>query len=108
MGKGKRQQEPVKRLCCSKKIVVVSYAVTGLLTATLVLGVFLAPSEINLTPLEVVTGLAWGETAVASGFYYWKARTENKIKLTKAMVDDWADKYGIDAVATLAGIILSE
>ena len=105
MGTGKRQQ---RRLCCSKKIVVVSYVVTGLLTATLVLGVFLAPSEINLTPLEVVTGLAWGETAVASGFYYWKARTENRIKLTKAMVDDWADKYGIDAVATLAGIILSE
>ena len=41
MGKGKRQQPPQKRLCCSKKIVVVSYAVTGVLTATLVLGVFL-------------------------------------------------------------------
>lgn len=108
MALGKHEQEKPKKLCCSKKIVVVSYVATGLLTATLVLGVFLAPVETSLSPLEVVTGLAWGETAVASGFYYWKARTENKIKLTKAMVDDWADKYGIDAVANLAGIILSE
>ena len=45
---------------------------------------------------------------MASGFYYWKARAENRIKLTKGMVDDWADKYGIDAVATLAGIVLNE
>lgn len=105
MAGGNRLQ---KKLCCSKKIVVVSYVATGLLTITLVLGVFLAPAEVNLSPLEVVTGLAWGETAVASGFYYWKARAENRIKLTKAMVDDWADKYGIDAVATLAGIVLNE
>lgn len=105
MAIGRRVQ---KKLCCSKKIVVVSYVVTGLLTLTLVLGVFLAPSEVNLTPLEVVTGLSWGETAVASGFYYWKARAENRIKLTKGMVDEWAEKYGIEAVTALAGIVLSE
>ena len=108
MAKGKREQEKPKRLCCSKKIVVVSYVVTGLLTLTLVLGVFLAPAQTNLSPLEVVTGLAWGETAVASGFYYWKARAENRIKLTKGMVDEWAEKYGIEAVTSLAGIVLSE
>lgn len=105
MAGGKRQQE---KLCCSKKIVVVSYVATGLLTAILVLGVFLAPAEVNLSPLEIVTGLAWGETAVASGFYYWKARAENRIKLTKGMVDEWAEKYGIEAVTSLAGIVLSE
>lgn len=105
---GKREQVKPKMLCCSKKIVVVSYIVTGLLTLTLVLGVFLAPAETNLSPLEVVTGLAWGETAVASGFYYWKARAENRIKLTKGMVDEWAEKYGIEAVTSLASIVLSE
>lgn len=98
----------MKRLCCSKKIVVASYVSTILLTITLVLGVFLAPPETNLSPLEVVTGLAWGESGLATGFYYWKARTENKIKLTKVMVDDWAEKYGIDAVTNLASIVLSE
>lgn len=105
MAGGKRQQ---KKLCCSKKIVLVSYVATGLLTAALALGVFLAPAEVNLSPLEIVTGLAWGETAVASGFYYWKARAENRIKLTKGMVDEWAEKYGIEAVTSLASIVLSE
>ena len=108
MEKGQREQARPKRLCCSKKIVLASYVSTCLLTLTLVLGVFLAPPETSLSPLEVVTGLAWGETAVASGFYYWKARAENKIKLTQIMVDSWAEKYGIDAVTNLAGIVLSE
>ena len=108
MAKGRRERRKEKKLCCSKKIVVVSYAVTGLLTLTLVLAVFLAPAETNTTPLEVVTGLAWGETAVASGFYYWKARAENRIKLAKGMVDDWAEKYGIEAVTNLASIVLHE
>ena len=108
MGQGKRQAPNVPKLCCSKKIVLASYVVTLLLTLVLVLGVFFAPAETNLTPLEVVTGLAWGETAVASGFYYWKARAENRIKLTKLMIEEWADKYGIDAVISLAGLIISE
>ena len=45
---------------------------------------------------------------IYTGFYFWKARTENKLKLTKSMVEDWAEKYGIDAVVNLAGIILHD
>ena len=94
------------RLCCSKKIVVVSWGATILLTILTVVGVFF--TERDITPLLTITGLSWGETATATGFYYWKARAENKIKLTKAMVDAWADRYGIEAVANLASIILGE
>lgn len=94
------------KLCCSKKIVVVSWAITLVLTILTAVGVFFTERDIN--SLLTITGLAWGETATSTGFYYWKARTENRIKLTKAMVEDWADKYGIEAVATLASIILGE
>lgn len=93
-------------MCCSKKILVVSWGATGLLTILTVVGAFLSGRDI--TPLLTVASLSWGETATATAFYYWKARTENRIKLTKAMVEDWADKYGIDAVATLASIVLNE
>ena len=79
---------------------------TVLLTILTVVGVFFV--ERDVTPLLTVAGLSWGETATATGFYYWKARTENRIKLTTAMVDAWADKYGIEAVASLASIILGE
>ena len=94
------------RLCCSKTIVTVSGAVTALLTILTVVGAFF--SDRDITSLLTVTSLSWGETATATAFYYWKARAENKIKLTQAMVEAWADKYGIDAVANLASIILNE
>lgn len=96
----------MKRLCCSKKIVAVSWGATLLLTILTVVGAFF--SEKDISPLLTVTSLSWGETATATGFYYWKARAENKIKLTQAMVDAWADKYGIEAVTSLASIILNE
>jgi hypothetical protein len=96
----------MKNLCCSKKILALSWGTTALLTILTVAGAFF--SERDVTPLLTVASLSWAETATSTAFYYWKARTENRIKLTKAMVEDWADKYGIDAVATLAGIVLNE
>ena len=96
----------MKYLCCSKKILVVSWGSTALLTIFTATGAFFSSRDI--TPLLTITSLSWGETAASTAFYYWKARTENRIKLTKAMVEDWADKYGIEAVATLAGIVLND
>lgn len=107
MAKGQREQGG-RVLCCSKKIVLASHAVTVLLTLATVLGVFLAPAETNLAPLEVVTGLAWAETTASNAFYYWKAKNENRIKLTEKMVADLADKYGIDAVVNLAGLVIKD
>ena len=95
-----------KKLCCSKKLVVVSWSATILLTALTVVGAFF--TERDMTPLLTITGLSWGETATATGFYYWKARAENRLKLTKSMIEDWAEKYGIDSVVSLVGIIFNE
>ena len=94
------------KLCCSKKILLVSWSSTIFFAILTALGAFFSSRDI--TPLVTIASLSWGETAASTAFYYWKARAENRIKLTKAMVDDWADKYGIDAVATLAGIILND
>ena len=94
------------KLCCSKKILVVSWGSTALLTILTALGAFFSSRDI--TPLLTNSSLSWGETAASTAFYYWKARTENRIKLTKAMVEDWADKYGIEAVATLASIVFND
>lgn len=96
----------MKQLCYSKKLVLVSWVTTALLTAITVVGALFL--ERDITPLLTVAGLSWAETATSTGFYYWKARTENKIKLTKDMVESWADKYGIEAATSLIGIVLSE
>ena len=96
----------MKQLCCSKKLMVVSWGTTLLLTLLTAVGAFCVENDIS--PLLTVASLSWGETATATAFYYWKARAENRIKLTQAMVEAWADKYGIEAVASLASIILND
>lgn len=95
-----------KKLCCSKKVLVTSWATTLLLTIVCLLAFFLTDKDI--TPLGALVGLSWGVTGAVTAVYSWKAKAENKIKLTNTMVGDLADKYGIDAVVSLLGITLSE
>lgn len=100
------KQKQSQKLCCSKKILVVSWATTVFLTAISLLAFFLTDKDI--TPLETLAGLSWGVTAAVTAVYSWKAKAENKIKLTNIMVKDLADKYGIDVVVSLLGITLSD
>jgi alcohol dehydrogenase YqhD (iron-dependent ADH family) len=95
-----------KKLCCSKKIVLASYVLIALLTLATLYGSFC--TERDMTAVSTVATLAWAETAAANAFYFWKAKNENRIKLTNQMVHDLAAEYGIDAVATLAGIVLKD
>ena len=100
---GNERQE---KLCCSKKVLVTSWATTIMLTSTCLLAFFL--TEKDTTPLATVAGLSWGVTAAVTAVYSWKAKAENKIKLTNVMVKELADKYGIEAVVSLLGISLSD
>ena len=95
-----------KKLCCSKKIVLSSYVITILLTACTLAGSFLTDQD--MTPIATITGIAWAETTASNAFYFWKAKNENRIKLTNEMVKDLADKYGIEAEVNLAGIVLKD
>ena len=93
-------------LCCSKKIVWTSWGVFVALLCALLYGLFF--TEKDMTPLVTVLCFDGGVTGTATAFYFWKARTENRLKLTKSMVEDWAEKYGMDSVVNLAGIIFGE
>lgn len=95
-----------RKLCCSKKVLVTSWATTLLLTVISLVAFFLTDKDI--TPLGTLTGLSWGVTAAVTAVYSWKAKAENKIKLTNTMVKELADKYGIEAVVSLLGITLSD
>lgn len=96
----------MNRLCWSKRIVICSYVVTVLLSLATILGSIFCVQDI--TAIATLAGLAWAETAASNAFYFWKAKNENRIKLTKQMVDELGDKYGIDAVVSLASIILKD
>lgn len=105
LGTRKKTKEREK-LCCSKKVLVTSWATTILLTLTCLLAFFLTQKD--TTPLATIAGLSWGVTAAVTAVYSWKAKAENKIKLTNIMVKELADKYGIEAVVSLLGISLSD
>lgn len=89
----------------SKKLLrtnwVATLTLTGLVAAFSVIG-------IDCTELSAIAALSWAELAAATAFYYWKAKNENRIKLIKSMVKEWADEYGIESVAALAEIVLKE
>ena len=95
-----------KKFETSKKLLVASYGAAFRLTAGVAAGGFF--SDHDMTALSTLAALAWGEVSVATGFYLWKARAENKIKVAKQMVTEWADRYGIESVATILDMITKE
>lgn len=89
----------------SKLLLFADFTVAILLTAIVVSGAFL---ERDMTAVTEVT-LAWdGQLAVAVGFYYWKAKNENRSKGVQKLVADMAEKYGMESVAQMADIIFKE
>jgi hypothetical protein len=95
----------MSKWCYSKKIVAVSYLITTLLTVFCSIALILG---LDISSFTVIVGLAWAETASANAFYFWKAKNENRIKLTQKMVSSLANKYGIEAVISLADIVIKE
>ena len=80
---------------------VVTLVLTGIVTA-------LSVMQIDCAEVSAMAALSWTALAVDQGFYSWKAKNENRIKLTKTMVKSWADEYGIESVTALAEIVLKE
>lgn len=77
----KRERLSVKKkMEFSKKILIV----VSIATALIVIASFvLMWRMMDLSPLSyIITGI-FAELASATGFYYWKAKNENMIKLTK-------------------------
>jgi len=89
----------------SKKILVANWVATLILTG---LVAALSIAQIDVSELGTIAALSWAELAAANTFYFWKAKNENRIKLTKSMVKEWADAYGIESVTALAEIVLKE
>ena len=95
-----------KKLSCSKKVVIVSFLIMVALMGATIYGIFWTDKD--MTALATLAGSAVVETAAVTTGYLWKAKAENKIKLVNQLIKDNADKYGIESVIQLAGIVLSD
>lgn len=96
----------MKKKETSKKILYASWFAAMLFTAIAIYGVFKGLEHV--AELTTITGFAWGELTAAHGFYYWKAKNENRAKGTQKLIRDLAKKYGIEYAATFAEIIYKD
>lgn len=74
-----------KKLCFSKKLLMADYVVLAILLVWLVI---LSNQEKDTSNLAVVIAAWIAQIAVSSGFYYWKAKAENLVKMPIQMLQD--------------------
>lgn len=95
----------LKKMETSKRILAGSWASAITMTVIVIIGTFL---QVDVTNLTILAGCAWTELTAAHGFYYWKAKNENRAKGAQRLVKDMADQYGIDTAARFAEIIFKD
>lgn len=89
----------------SKLILLADFTVAILLTAAVAVGAFLGRDVSQVAAVAV----GWdGQLAVATGFYFWKAKNENRSKYAMKLVKQLAKEYGIENVVNLAQTILKD
>ena len=95
----------LKSMEVSKRILCGSWASTITLTTICIVGTFMDKDVTNITTLA---GLSWGELTAAHGFYYWKAKNENRAKGAQKLIRELAENHGIEAAARFAEIIFRD
>lgn len=69
--------------CFSKKLLAADYGILILLIAAFIVFTFMGKDTTNLA---IVIGSWIAQLAVSSGFYYWKAKSENLVKMPIQML----------------------
>lgn len=100
-----RRSNRKRRTETSKKILHWSWAAAIILSALVARGTF---KGIDVSNLTTVACLSWAEVAAAHGFYYWKAKNENRAKGTQRLIKELAETYGVDAAARFAELIYKD
>ena len=84
----------------SKKLLVASYIIAILVTiATFTLPIIaytVSGQLMDYSSLMPIALACWGEVTVGNSFYYWKARSENKIKMMSSMEKELLDKINLE------------
>ena len=75
-----------KKTETSKKLLIISDILTGIVAAIIAVFVFK-----DTTPLMYLIPAAFGLSATSHGFYYWKAKAENLQKFGRTDLIDGGD-----------------
>ena len=74
-----------KKLCFSKKLLIVDYLV---LLALIILVIIFSYLNLNAVEISAITAAWMGQVAVSSGFYYWKSKAENVLKMPIILLNE--------------------
>lgn len=89
----------------SKRILVFVLAVALSLAVAVTVGTFL---KIDMTCVVAISAGWDALTLAAVGFYYWKAKNENRSKYAMRLVKELAREYGMENVVSLANTVLKD
>lgn len=89
----------------SKKLLFFSWAVTLILTG---LAIWFSLKYLPLDALTVIVPLAWAETGTATGYYFWKAKNENRAKYAQKFLRDIANEWGAETALRISEIVLKD
>lgn len=75
----------VKKMEFSKKLLIADYSIFGIL---LVVFLIMSRMQFSTTDIVIVIGAWVAQLALSTGCYYWKAKSENLVKLPIALLKD--------------------
>lgn len=89
----------------SKKMLFFSWSVTLILTA---LSIYFSLESMPMDALYVITPLSWAETGTATGFYFWKAKNENRAKYAQRFLKEVSKEWGTETAIRISEIVLKD
>ena len=89
----------------SKRILYFVLAVALALAVAVTVGTFL---QIDMSSVVAIAAGWDALTAAAVGFYFWKAKNENRSKYAMKLVKELASEFGIENVISLADTVLKD
>jgi len=89
----------------SKKMLVLHVILSVLLCLTTILGTL---TDHDATAVAALAGTSLATDGAWGGFYYWKAKNENRAKYAQRFLTRFAEKYGADTALRAAEIVLKD
>ena len=89
----------------SKKLIWTHVTVSVLLCVATIVTNYLG---FDVTALAALAGTSLATTGAWGGFYFWKAKNENRAKYAQRFLKQFADKYGADVAVRVAEIVLKD
>ena len=89
----------------SKKMLIAHIFISVCLCIATIIGTC---QGVDVTAVGALAGASFITDGAWGGFYYWKAKNENRAKYAQRFLNEFADKYGADVALRAAEVVLRE